>query len=216
MRIMHEGFKEIKKKHIFIFLVMAASMVLYQVTNRPIGVVHILALPFEDNIPLIKEFIVLYHATYPFMVINVILFLLLNQVLFLESAISITLGNVFSFFTYLIYQTEVPRPEIFGYDLFSEMLRITYRLDRPFNGFPSQHVLTTTIILIAILRSKYNKRYQLFSIVLCAMILLSTVFVKQHTLLDVFGGVVYGSASYIIVAYVINIIRKKGRFRREK
>jgi len=213
MSLIHDGFKEIKKKHFFLLIMVTASMLLYQITNRPIGNVHHLSLLCEANIPLIKEFVIIYHACYPFMFINLVLFLILNKVLFVESAVSIVLGNVLAFFTYLMYQTEVPRPEIFGNDLFSELLRLTYRVDMPFNGFPSQHVITTTIILIAILRSKRNKGYKIFSIILCTMILLSTLFIKQHTLLDVFGGVVYGSASYIIVAYVIKFNRKKGIYR---
>lgn len=215
MSLMRDGFREIKRKHLLIFMVMIASMMLYYITNRPIGAVHILTLPYEANIPLIKGFVVIYHASYPFMFFNLVLFLILNKVLFVQSAISIVLGNVLAFLTYLLYQTEVPRPEFFGNDMFSQLLRLTYQMDKPFNGFPSQHVITTTIILVAILKSKRTKGYNIFSIILCTLILLSTVFIKQHALLDVFGGVVYGLASYCIVAYVMKLNRKKGIFRSE-
>ena len=210
MRLRQDGLREIKKWHYFLLFMVIASMMLYQLTNRPIGIVHRLTLPYEASIPIITEFVVIYHACYPFMFINLMLFMLMNKVLFVESAISITVGNVLTFFTYLVYQTEVPRPEILGNDLFSQFLRLTYRMDKPFNGFPSQHVLTTTIILIAIWRLKSKKGYQVFSSILCIMILLSTLFIKQHTVLDVIGGVVYGSLTYIIVAYVIKIKPKKG------
>lgn len=210
MTLRQDGLREIRKWHYFLLFMVIASMVLYQITNRPIGVVHRLTLPYEASIPLIREFVVVYHACYPFMFINLILFMLMNKVLFVESAISVAVGNVLAFFTYLVYQTEVPRPEILGNDLFSQFLRLTYRMDKPFNGFPSQHVLTTTIIFIAIWRSKSKKGYKVFSSILCLMILLSTLFIKQHTLLDVLGGVVYGSLAYITVAYVIKIKPKKG------
>lgn len=215
MSLMQYGLRKIKKKHFVLFIVMAASMGLYYLTNKPIGVIHHLTLPCEAYIPLIKQFVVIYHASYPFMLINLVLFLILNKVLFVESAASIALGNVLAFLTFLLYQTEVPRPEIFGDDMFSQLLRLTYQMDKPYNGFPSQHVLTTTIILIAILKSKSTKGYKIFSAILCTLILLSTLFIKQHMLLDVFGGVVYGSASYIIVAYVMKSNRKKGIYRSE-
>ena len=210
MSLRHDVSKDIKKRHFFLLFMVIASMMLYQISNRPIGVVHRLMLPYEAGIPLIREFVIIYHACYPFVFINLVLFLILNKVLFVESGISITLGNILAFFTYLMYQTEVPRPEIIGNDLFSQLLRLTYRMDNPFNGFPSQHVITTTIILIAIWRSNSSKKYKIFSSILCAMILLSTLFIKQHTLLDVLGGVVYGSLSYVVVAYVIKIKPKKG------
>lgn len=208
--------KGIEKKYFMILLIEIASTALYPLTNRPIGVVHNLNLPWDANIPLIKEFVLIYHVSYPFMYFNLFLFLIRHKDVFVKSALSIALGNVLGFFTFFLYQTNVPRPDVFGNDLFSRMLRITYENDLPYNGFPSLHILTTTIILIAILSSRSHKGYKIFSIVLCTLIMLSTLFVKQHTLLDVFGGVVYGSLSYMVVAYVIKLKSKNGNFRSGK
>lgn len=202
-----------KKKYFFVFIIVIASMMLYPLTNRPIGDVRELMLPWDAQIPLIKEFVVIYNFSYPFMFINLILFLIRYKHIFVKSALSIALGNVLGFITYLLYQTVVPRPEVLGNDLFSEMLRMTYNMDNPYNGFPSLHISSTTIILISILSSKSNKKYKVFSIVLCVLITLSTLFIKQHTILDVLGGVVYGSLSFITVSYVIKLKSKNGKFR---
>jgi len=204
MRLM-QNIREINKKYFYVLLIEIASTALYPLTNRPIGIVRDLTLPLDAKIPLIKEFLLIYHISYPFMYFNLFLFLILYKDVFLKGALAIALGNVLAFFTFSLYQTEVPRPDVLGNDLFSRMLRITYENDMPYNGFPSLHILTTTITLIAILSSKCNKGYKVFSTVLCVLIFLSTLFVKQHTLLDVVGGMAYGSMSYIIVSYAIKL-----------
>ena len=208
--------RKIPKKYYLLLVMVILSMMLYPLTNRPIGVVRDLTLPWETNIPFIREFVVIYHVSYPLMFVNLILFLIRYRDVFVKSTIAIALGNVLGFFTYLLYQTEVPRPEALGNDLFSRLLRMTYSVDNPYNGFPSLHLSSTTIILIAVLSSKCHKGYKIFSIVLSTLILLSTLFIKQHTLLDVFGGVVYGALSYLVVAYGLNLKSKNGNFRSGK
>ena len=203
-----QNIREINKKYFYVLLIEIASTALYPLTNRPIGFVRNLTLPWDAKIPLIKEFLLIYHISYPFMYFNLFLFLILYKDVFVKGALSIALGNVLAFFTFFLYQTEVPRPDVLGNDLFSRMLRITYENDMPYNGFPSLYILTTTIIITAILSSKSNKGYKIFSTVLCILIFLSTLFVKQYTLLDVVGGMVYGSVSYIFVSYVIKLKSK--------
>lgn len=204
--------KGIEKKYFYVLLIEIASTALYPLTNRPIGVVHNLMLPWDAKIPVIKEFLLVYHISYPFMYFNLFLFLILYKDVFVKGALAIALGNVLGFFTFFLYQTNVPRPEVLGNDFFSQMLRITYENDMPYNGFPSLHILTTTVILIAILSSGSKKGYKIFSTILCTLIFLSTLFVKQHALLDVVGGMVYGSVSYIVVSSVIKSKSKKREF----
>lgn len=51
MSLRHDESKEIKKRHFFLLFMVIASMMLYQISNRPIGVVHRLMLPYEAGIP---------------------------------------------------------------------------------------------------------------------------------------------------------------------
>ncbi len=75
--------------------------------------------------------------------------------------------------------------------IWSEMVRILYIVDTPTNVFPSIHVYNALVCCEGLLRQEtVQKRIGLrqFLVVLTVSIVLSTVFLKQHTLFDVIGA----------------------------
>lgn len=202
--------RTIKYKHWMIFFIMVVVTLLYRFTNRPIGEVRNLTMAYDLKIPLIKEFIVIYNSWYPFVMGSILTFMAKEKALFVESAMAVILGNILALLTFILFQTIVPRPSITGSDFFSKLLLMTYGVDNPYNGFPSLHVIVTVIVVIAMFRSKKKRIYKVASLVFGILILLSTLFVKQHVLLDVFSGIIYGSVVYIIAAFAMQFrtIRK--------
>ena len=80
------------------------------------------------------------------------------------------------------------RPSLTGHSFFIDMVRYLYKIDTPTNIFPSIHVFNTVACCIAIFRHKAFHRHKLVLAgagILGTLIILSTVFLKQHTLLDV-------------------------------
>ncbi len=77
-----------------------------------------------------------------------------------------------------------------GDDIFSRITRRVYANDNPYNCFPSIHVFTTAyscfIIKEGYFRDKLWFRYPLN--LLGILIILSTLFVKQHVVLDGVAG----------------------------
>jgi len=113
--------------------------------------------------------------------------------LYISSLASICVGLLLSFLVYVVSQTTVPRPVILGQDLFSNLTQFMYGVDNPYNAFPSIHVMTAYIIFVASSKSKERRRKMvLASQTLSMLVILSTVFLKQHTLLDVAGGIYLG------------------------
>lgn len=75
--------------------------------------------------------------------------------------------------------------------IWEEMVRVLYMVDTPTNVFPSIHVYNALVCCEGLLRQEtIQKRVCLrqFLVVLTVSIVLSTVFLKQHTLLDVVGA----------------------------
>jgi len=195
--------RTIRYKHWIIFIVMVIVTLLYRFTNRPIGEVRNLTMAIDLKIPLIKEFIVIYNSWYPFILVSILSFMAKEKTLFVESVMAVILGNILALLTFILYQTIVPRPSITGSDIFSKLLLMTYGVDNPYNGFPSLHVIATVIVVIAMFRSRKKRIYKVASLIFGILILLSTLFVKQHVLLDVYSGIIYGAVVYSIVVFAM-------------
>ncbi|WP_258166273.1 phosphatase PAP2 family protein [Paenibacillus sp. PCH8] len=72
-----------------------------------------------------------------------------------------------------------------------------YTNDAPYNCFPSVHCLTSYLLFIIINRHLNFKPLARISwSVWLWLIIASTVFVKQHSLLDVAGGIIFAEAAY--------------------
>jgi membrane-associated phospholipid phosphatase len=99
-----------------------------------------------------------------------------------------------AYIIFLVYPTYAHRPTITGTDTLSQWIRWLYSNDRAYNAFPSAHTFYT---IIAWLYFWYwQPRVRAITTVLAALVILSTLFTKQHNILDLVGGVVLGVASF--------------------
>lgn len=174
---------------------MAVSL-LYSFTNRPWGTVRNLTLPVDGKIPFIPGFVLVYHTWYPLTLSLLFLLYRKERRIFVESALSAILGNLFANATFLLFQTEVPRPQDFGQGFLERILRATYGVDNPYNGFPSIHVLVTTVLVIGILRTDFSRGKKAGIMAYGILIILSTWLIRQHVFLDILGGILYGILVY--------------------
>ena len=92
---------------------------------------------------------------------------------------------------------EFPRENVF-----TDMVRYLYRIDTPTNVLPSIHVYNSVAVFCAInsckrLREKRSIRFAAF--ILTTLIILSTMFLKQHSICDVATGITFSVASYIVI-----------------
>jgi membrane-associated phospholipid phosphatase len=77
------------------------------------------------------------------------------------------------------------------------MIRSIYAADQPYNDFPSLHTSLSTIIAIHWWR--FDRRIGVAAAVWTALIVASTVLVKQHYLADVGGGLVLAGVTSFLV-----------------
>ncbi|MGG0237205.1 phosphatase PAP2 family protein [Bacillus rhizoplanae] len=193
----------------YILLLILVSF-LYDVLNQStVGAVNVTT-KIDAWIPFTKEFIVPYLLWFPYLYGALIYYCLADRKLYYVTLSSVILGNLLSFSIYYMWQTTVTRPEVIGNDVFANLVRFIYSIDQPVNCFPSIHVLTTFVIMItAYKRKRQNKwEYGLLTFV-GALIILSTLFTKQHAFIDVITGIVVASFLYAAMQSVFELRKQK-------
>lgn len=156
----------------------------------------------DKQIPFIPAFIVPYIGWYFFMFFYLIYFFQKDRKIYYESLIAINIGMVVCYIIYFFFQTTVPRPVLVGNELFTNLVRFIYLNDQPYNCFPSIHVLTTFIIMYGLYRSEITSLFHRYFVYgFGTLIILSTIFIKQHAMID-------GVASIILVLTTYAFITK--------
>lgn len=82
--------------------------------------------------------------------------------------------------------------------IFTALLSLLYRIDTNTNVFPSAHVVGAIGAALAVWDWQRPGRHRgavILTTVLAVLICLSTVLIKQHTLLDVLGGLLLAAAA---------------------
>lgn len=90
-------------------------------------------------------------------------------------------------------------------NIFVELVSFLYNRDTPTNVFPSIHVFATISTHICLAKSPHMKAFKprrhlkRLSLVLSILICLSTVFLKQHSVIDAIGGALLAFVLYFVV-----------------
>lgn len=158
---------------------------IYTPLNHGPALMH-LRTPLDDALPLIPLFVIPYVSLEPIIYFSLIVFLIFRTRIFQSAALSLIIAMLVSYAVYFFAQTEVIRPAITGTDLLSRMIRDVYTGDNPYNDFPSLHTSLSTIIAIHWWRT--DRRAGIVAAAWTALIVASTVFVKQHYVADVVSG----------------------------
>lgn len=181
-------------------------------------------LPLDDKIPFVEWFIVFYYLWFPSMVI-VGLKLIVEDgdkfrryIWFLATGFSL---SVLIFFLLpsgqnlrpyeLISEAErASRTDFADYgeihsNLFTWLIARIYAADTNTNVFPSIHVVGAFAVQFGLLESEWGKRriVRWVGWILMIFIDLSTVFCKQHSILDVLGGAVLSTLLYVLYYVII-------------
>ena len=178
---------------IYIFLT-----VMYVATNHWIQYRHafLVHTSIEDRIPLIPEFIYIYAFGYIILLAFPIIFVNIREdfILLCKGVMWIIVSSGLIF---CIFPTTTIRPELSDITLASHYLSVFYRIDPPNNCFPSLHVALTSYIGVVLHQHGYWKNYPL---IISALVCASTLFIKEHALIDIFGGLIY---SYLTLTFFV-------------
>ncbi len=152
---------------------------------------NIITLPIDLEIPFCEYFIIPYMLWFLYVAFGVMYFFFHNRDDYYKLCAFLFIGMT----TFLAISTIYPnghylRPDEFVREnLCTQMVRWLYQTDTPTNLFPSIHVYNSLGVHIALTHSKCFREHKIgksVSFVLCSLIILSTMFLKQHSVFDVF------------------------------
>ncbi|MFV0466489.1 MAG: serine/threonine protein phosphatase [Lachnospiraceae bacterium] len=163
---------------------------------------HVIHMAVDDLIPFCEYFIIPYLAWFPYVAGTVLYFMFTNRVDYLRLCIFLFTGMT----VFLLISTIYPngaylRPVIFtDNNIFIRMVRSLYRIDTPTNLFPSIHVYNSIGVWLAVWKSPQftnNFRIRIGATVMSSLIIMSTVFLKQHSVFDVITAFVMAAFMYM-------------------
>ena len=164
-------------------------------------------------IPFCEWFILPYVLWYPFILFtNVLLARNGTKNEYMYLAILTTVGMLTCLIANTICPTEIARDpnllENLGRsNILTKLTAFIYACDDPPRVvFPSMHVYGSIVLAAALIRSKNVKRYiKLSGTVLAVLICLSTVFVKQHSIIDLVAAVILFTVLHITYIIVLKV-----------
>ena len=160
----------------------------------------------DDLIPFNELFIIPYLLWFIYIFITVAYFFLTSKSDFYRCCAYLFIGMTICLVIYTIWPNghylRVNLNTLGRSNLFIDLLAKIYHLDTATNVFPSIHVFNSIGAFIAIHKSEKLKKVkwiQVSAFWLTVLICMSTVFLKQHSILDVFGGLALSILMYLIV-----------------
>jgi membrane-associated phospholipid phosphatase len=162
---------------------------------------HNPTLALDLSIPLIPGFVWIYELCYLFPFLP--LFLVRDFHRLNIALLSIFLANVSAFVVYLIYPIAFPRPEL-GASIAEKIIQLEYSADFSpgANNLPSLHVTFAWFVYFTIRRQKSRKLKELIVLLFTIMITLSTLFIKQHLVVDVIAGILWAFGFWALARFL--------------
>lgn len=180
---------------------------LEKTVKRPASLIH---MKLDDSIPFCEIFVIPYFLWFAYVSLTVLYLFFRDKQDYIRTCTFLFTGMT----VFLIVSTLWPnghhlRPNVMPRDnIFTAMVARLYRMDTPTNLWPSIHVYNSLGAHFAVIKNPRlcrNKAVHIGSLVLCVSIILSTVFIKQHSVFDVLTAFIMSAVMYILV-YGLDIV----------
>ncbi|MBU1704688.1 MAG: phosphatase PAP2 family protein [Nanoarchaeota archaeon] len=180
------------EKIIFILFILQITVV-YKLIQIYFSQGIIFKTVLDDKIPFIPEFVIPYLL---FIIVLSLPFILTlkNKKDFLAISRLFLIVSAVCNLTYIFFQTTIIRPEIISSTIFDRLVLFVYSIDSPLNLFPSEHV--TFSVLSTLCLFKINRKLAYIILPFTALIVISTLFIKQHHIPDVLAGLMLAFLGY--------------------
>lgn len=170
-----------------------------------------LVLPIDHQIPFIPGFVVVYLLSIvwwgiaPFFVYNI-----LGKKVFVEYCIVSVITSTVAFILFLTVPTiNTLRPTNVNYNGFiGWLMHLTYSSSIGLHLFPSGHTMYTWLFVFICIRKQTNIKFLIINTILAVLVTLSSLFIKQHELVDAICGlgIIFVGGSIIRLIKLSNVI----------
>ncbi len=150
--------------------------------------------PLDELIPFCEYFVLFYFLWFPYFLGALAWFMFKDRELFLKLCLVMFGGMTICLLVYTVAPNAIDlRQEIVGDNLFCKIAGLLRTVDTPTNVCPSIHVSSTVAVHWAVQRYQGFRRPILvksLSLLAAVGICLSTLFLKQHSVIDLIWGLV--------------------------
>lgn len=194
-----------KNRQAFIIIVLFVLLTAcYGVIQRTTSPKVIIRLSLDDMIPFCEWFAIPYVLWHGWVFVMAMLFLWKERDTFVKMGSMMVLGLAVCTAIFALCPNGIDfRPETFPRDnLLVDLVKFLYQTDEPENVFPSIHVLHSLTVFAAVHHSPMLRRHRWVEPVcgvLAVLICLSTVFIKQHSVVDIVGAMVLDGVLYLLI-----------------
>lgn len=191
---MKEKTIEIVKKYAYPFtislIVIAYQAIIYFLAKFTPFQEHIIGSTLDSKIPFIPIFIIPYVLWYLFLVVVPCVLYSQDKKTFYQYITTNILVDTVATIIFIFYPTLLIRPEIAVDSVSTWIVNLIYWGDTPaLNCFPSVHCANCFVaIFITAKSNKIRNKDRFFTILFGILIIFSTLFVKQHAVIDVVGA----------------------------
>ena len=176
----------------FILLYFFFYMTVFTLEEQYLRPVVIVRCPLDDLIPFNSLFIIPYFAWFLLVPAVIGYFMFTSKEEFLDLCFMLFTGMTICLAIYAVVPNGIHlREMITGHDICSQLVIMLRQVDTATNVCPSIHVFATLGVLLSVMRSpRFTGKRLLkgFLIILSVLICLATVFLKQHSVIDLFCG----------------------------
>ena len=167
-------------------------------------------IPLDDKIPFVEGFIVPYLLWFPFMALGIVYVFFMDKKEFLPMGWNLVIGmSLFLVVSFIFPNGLQLRPEVFPRDnICTDLVKHLYSIDTSTNVIPSIHVFNSLVCGISFGRVLWWNKHKVCAVcsyVMAGLIVLSTMFVKQHSIVDVVTGILM----YIVLTLALSKLYKK-------
>ncbi len=215
------GNKSLAKKILEVvitLLPMAIYMVIYMPTFfwveslEPAGGFNIIHTAIDDMIPVVEVFIVPYFLWFPYLILGMITIAVRSRKISRKTSYMLMTGMSLFIVISLVYpnalelRAAIPDRE----NIFMDLINYLHAIDTPTDVLPSLHVYDAIVVAAGLHLSFKDKKVLLvLSDILAFLIVISTMFIKQHSIIDVISAIILFIPVFIIICFVIKPVRKQ-------
>ncbi len=199
----------VKYRHLFLILFWPVYLSLFIFTEKFVTPVYNVYSPLDDLIPFCEFFVIPYVLWYALLAFVSLYTLFFDIPSFKKFYWFLSITCIITFSLYIIFPNmQNLRPQEFARDnIFVDVMKNLYDIDTNTNVCPSIHVIFSLGMLFTMWNSKHfnSTLWRIAELIIAVSICLATVFLKQHSVIDIFTGV---ALSFIVLPFVTKINKK--------
>ena len=162
---------------------------------------HVIHSVIDDMIPFNEYFVVPYMFWFFFVAAGILWFIFFgkDRTEYYKMVSVLAIGMTIFLVVSCVYPNcqDLRPTEFLHHNMFTDMVRRLYMTDTPTNVLPSIHVYNSLVIFYAVNSSRQLEQHRLVRLmtgVMAGLIVLSTMFIKQHSVVDVSMGILLSLA----------------------